>query len=88
MTGRSSSTLAEIERAEPSDVASHERVVVDLMHTVVPAADFQALRSPLPESEDEENWRELFSIVDAGGWGETEEAQPGGGPRQSTAAPQ
>ncbi|EMA26476.1 hypothetical protein C443_01982 [Haloarcula argentinensis DSM 12282] len=51
------------------------------MYTVVPAADFQALHSQLPESEDEENWRELFSIVDAGGWGEAEEAQTGGGPQ-------
>jgi hypothetical protein len=22
----------------------------------------------LPEAEDEENWRKLFAVVDAGGW--------------------
>ncbi|MCJ0621221.1 DUF2267 domain-containing protein [Haloarcula hispanica] len=78
--------VAEIEGVEPSDAAYHARVVVDLMHTVVPAADFQDLRGQLPESADEENWRELFSIVDAGGWGEAEEAQTGGGPQKSAEA--
>lgn len=72
---------ADIEGADPSDTAYHARVVVDLTHAVVPAADFQDLRDQLPESEGAENWRELFSIVDAGGWGAAEEAQTGGGPQ-------
>lgn len=73
--------VAEIDGTEPSDAAYHARVVVDLMRTVVPDADFHDLRGQLPESEDDENWRELFGIVDAGGWGEAEEAQTGGGPQ-------
>jgi len=73
--------VADISGADQSDAAYHARVVVDLMHTVVPPADFEDLRGQLPEGEDEENWGELFGIVDAGGWGEAEEAQTGGGPQ-------
>jgi uncharacterized protein (DUF2267 family) len=73
--------VADIEGVDPSDAAYHARVVVDLTHAVVPAADFQDLRDQLPESEGAENWRELFRMVDAGGWGEAEEAQTGGGPQ-------
>ncbi|MEF8937744.1 MAG: DUF2267 domain-containing protein [Halovenus sp.] len=73
--------VSEIEQADPSEAAYHARVIVDLVHTLVPESDFQQLRSSLPEAEDDENWRKLFEIVDAGGWGEAEEAQTGGGPQ-------
>ncbi len=51
------------------------------MTDILRSPDFQELRDSLPESEDDENWRKLFEIVDAGGWGEAEEARTGGGPR-------
>ncbi len=60
--------VSAIERAEPADAAYHARVIVDLVHTIVPPSDFQQLRDQLPESEDSENWRKLFEVVDAGGW--------------------
>jgi uncharacterized protein (DUF2267 family) len=60
--------VAEIEGSDPSDAAHHARVIVDLVHSEVPASDFQQLRDSLPESEGEENWRKLFEVVDAGGW--------------------
>jgi uncharacterized protein (DUF2267 family) len=71
--------VSEIEQTDRSEAAYHSRVVVDLVRTVVPESDFQQLRDALPESEDDENWRELFEIVDAGGWSETQGAQTGGG---------
>ncbi|WP_312907428.1 DUF2267 domain-containing protein [Natronosalvus caseinilyticus] len=77
------SRVSDIERADPPEAAYHARVIVDFVRTQVPASDFQQLRDQLPESEDEENWRKLFEVVDGGGWGEAEEAQTGGGP-QST----
>ena len=49
--------------------------------TAVPSSDFQQLRDQLPEDEDDENWQELFEIVDAGGWNDAMEAQTGGGPQ-------
>ncbi len=73
--------VSEIEEIEPADAAYHARVIVDLTHTLVPESDFQQLRDSLPESEDDENWRKLFEVVDAGGWGDAEEAQTGGGPQ-------
>ncbi|WP_265109946.1 DUF2267 domain-containing protein [Halosolutus halophilus] len=73
--------VSEIEGVDRSDAAYHARVVVDLVETAVPPSDFQQLRDQLPESEDDENWRKLFEVVDAGGWGEGEEAQAGGGPQ-------
>jgi len=73
--------VSEIEQTDPSDAAYHACVVIDIVHTLVPESDFQQLRDTLPESEDDENWRKLFEIVDAGGWGESEEAQTGGGPQ-------
>ncbi len=71
--------VSEIEQADPADAAYHARIIVDLIETLVPESDFQQLRDSLPESEDDENWRKLFEIVDAGGWGEAEEAQTDGG---------
>ena len=63
------------------EAAYHARVIVDLMETIVPPSDFRQLRDQLPESERDENWRKLFEVVDAGGWGAAEEAQTGGGPQ-------
>jgi uncharacterized protein (DUF2267 family) len=57
--------------ADPADAAYRARVIVDLVSEVVPASDFQQLRDQLPESEDDENWGQLFDVVDAGGWQET-----------------
>ncbi|MEF8807295.1 DUF2267 domain-containing protein [Natronomonas sp.] len=72
--------VSEIEGIDPADAAYHARVIIDLAETMVPESDFQQLRDSLPESEDDESWRKLFEVVDAGGWGESEEAQTGGGP--------
>ncbi|MDG5776559.1 DUF2267 domain-containing protein [Haloarculaceae archaeon H-GB2-1] len=74
--------VSDIEGVEPQDAAYHAQVIVDLVRTLVPDSDFQQLRDQLPESEDDENWRKLFAVVDAGGWGEAQEAQTGGGPQQ------
>jgi uncharacterized protein (DUF2267 family) len=62
------SRVSEIERTDPPDAAYHARVVIDLVHAIVPPSDFQQFRDQLPESEDDENWRKLFEVVDAGGW--------------------
>ncbi|EMA56106.1 DUF2267 domain-containing protein [Halococcus thailandensis] len=70
------SRVSEIEKTDPADAAYHARVIVDFVQTLVPESDFQQLRDSLPESEDDENWRKLFEIVDAGGWNETEQARP------------
>ena len=67
--------------ADAADAAYHAQVVVDLVHSQVPASDFQQLRDQLPEGEDDENWGKLFAVIDAGGWGESQEAQTGGGPQ-------
>jgi uncharacterized protein (DUF2267 family) len=69
------------EGPDPPDAAYHARVIVDLLHSLVPESDFRQLRDQLPESEDEEGWQHLFEVVDAGGWGEAQEAQTGGGPQ-------
>jgi uncharacterized protein (DUF2267 family) len=74
------SRVAEIEGADPPDAAYHAQVIVDLVASQVPPSDFQQLRDMLPEDEDDENWGKLFAVVDAGGWGETQEAGTGGGP--------
>ncbi|RLM59261.1 DUF2267 domain-containing protein [Halobellus sp. Atlit-31R] len=66
--------VSEIEGIERSDAAYHAQVIVDLVSTLVPQSDVQQLRNQLPESEDDENWRKLFAVVDAGGWHETQEA--------------
>ena len=66
------SRVSEIEGegVDAPEAAFHARIIIDLVETVVPPSDFQQLRNQLPESEDDENWRELFEIVDAGGWGD------------------
>jgi uncharacterized protein (DUF2267 family) len=65
--------VAEVENAEPQDAAYHARVIVDLVREQVAPSDFQQLRDALPEAEDDENWRQLFDVVDGGGWSETRE---------------
>lgn len=75
------SRVSEIEGVERPEAAYHAQIIVDLMASEVPASDFQQLRDQLPESEDDENWRKLFEVVDAGGWSEGQEAQTGGGPQ-------
>ena len=67
--------VAEIERTEGTDAAYHARLIVDLVHDLVPESDFQQLRDQLPEGETDENWGELFEVVDAGGWRETSGAE-------------
>ena len=62
--------VSELEEADPADAAYHARVIVDLVETQVPESDFRQLRDSLPE--DDENWRKLFEVVDAGGWSEHE----------------
>jgi len=59
------SRVADEERAVPSEAAYHARLVVDLVREAVPASDFEQFRDHLPEDE---NWDELFEVVDSGGW--------------------
>lgn len=75
------SRVTEITGAERPDAAYQTQVIVDLVASQVPESDFRQLRDSLPESEDDENWRKLFEVVDAGGWGDAQEAQTGGGPQ-------
>ncbi|WP_265110533.1 DUF2267 domain-containing protein [Halosolutus halophilus] len=75
------SRVSEIEGVDPPEAAYHARVIVDYVHTQVPQSDFQQLRNQLPEDREDENWGKLFEVIDAGGWGDAEEAQTGGGPQ-------
>lgn len=65
--------VSEIEQVDRSGTAHHARVIVDLVHTLVPKSDFQQFRDLLPESEDDESWQSLFEIVDADGWNDPED---------------
>jgi uncharacterized protein (DUF2267 family) len=65
--------VSAIEATDPADAAYHARVIIDFIETQVPDSDFQELRNSLPESETEEDWRQLFELVDAGGWNERDE---------------
>jgi hypothetical protein len=63
---------------------------MELGGTLVAPSDLQQLRDQLPESEDDENWRKLFAVIDAGGRGEVQKGgvpqpvdAPGGSPRAS-----
>lgn len=76
--------VSEIAGTDPSDAAYHARVIIDVVHSQVPESDFQQLRDQLPESEDDENWRKLFEVVDAGGWHESEESNGGDGQQSDT----
>lgn len=73
--------VSQIEGVERPEAAYHARIIIDLVSEVVPDSDFEELRDMLPESQEKENWRKLFEIVDAGGWSEGQEAQTGGGPQ-------
>jgi uncharacterized protein (DUF2267 family) len=73
--------VADIEGVERSEAAYHAQVIVDLVASQVPPSDLQQLRDQLPESQGDENWGKLFGVVDAGGWGEGQEAASGGGPQ-------
>ncbi|SEP12644.1 Uncharacterized conserved protein, DUF2267 family [Halorientalis persicus] len=73
--------VSEIDGQDKAEVAYHARVIVDLVAEVVPESDFQQLRDQLPESQESENWGQLFEIVDAGGWSESQERAVGGGPQ-------
>lgn len=66
--------VSELERVDPPDAAYHARVVIDLIHEIVPPSDFRQLRDMLPEAEQDENWQKLFELVDAGGWQERRES--------------
>jgi uncharacterized protein (DUF2267 family) len=79
------SRVSERTHEDPADTAYHARVIVDFVRSQVPETDFRQLRDQLPEAEADENWGELFDLVDAGGWGEAHEAQTGGGPQSSDA---
>ena len=69
-----------IEGVDPPEAAYHAQVIVDLVATVTPPSDLRQLRDQLPESEDDENWRKLFAVIDAGGWGEARETRARDGP--------
>lgn len=73
--------VSEITGADPPEAAYQAQVIMDLASTLVPPSDLRELRDQLPEDEDDENWRKLFEVIDAGGWGEGQEAQTGGGPQ-------
>ena len=73
--------VAEIEGVDPPEAAYHAQVIVDLVSQAVPASALREVRDQLPEAEDDDDWGQLFAVVDAGGWGKAEEAQTGGGPQ-------
>lgn len=61
------SRVSEIEGIERQEAAYHARVVMALVGSLVPPSDLRQLRDALPESEDDEDWGQLFELVDAGG---------------------
>ncbi|ELZ85015.1 hypothetical protein C453_10555 [Haloferax elongans ATCC BAA-1513] len=73
--------VSEIEGIDRSKAAYHARVIIDLVASIVPESEIQQVRNQLPEGDDGENWDQLFSLVDSGGWGDAQEAQTGGGPQ-------
>jgi uncharacterized protein (DUF2267 family) len=48
--------------ADRPEAAHRARVVLDVVHSVVPESDFRQLRDALPGDED---WPKLFELVDA-----------------------
>jgi uncharacterized protein (DUF2267 family) len=73
--------VSAIDKSEFPEAAYRAQVVMDLVGEVVPEAELRQIREQLPESQNDENWRKLFAVIDAGGWGAAEEAQTGGGPQ-------
>ncbi len=71
--------VADIEGIDPSEAAFHARVIVDLVASCVPESDVRELRAQLLEAD--ENWDQLFELVDEGGWDELHEAPSSGGPQ-------
>jgi uncharacterized protein (DUF2267 family) len=65
------SRVSKIEETDRPEAAYHAQVIMELVSTLVPASDLRQLRDQLPESEDDENWRKLFEVIDAGGWRES-----------------
>lgn len=60
--------VSEVTGEDPPDAAYQAQVVMDLVASLVPETDLRQLRGGLPEGEDEEDWGELFEVVDSGGW--------------------
>ncbi|MFT4882883.1 MAG: hypothetical protein ACI8U4_000379 [Natronomonas sp.] len=65
--------VSEIEGVDRPDAAYHAQVIMDLASTLVPPSDLRQLRDMLPESEDDENWGKLFTLVDADGGDKAQE---------------
>lgn len=76
--------VSQIEGIDEPEAAYHAQIIVDLVSDLIPRSDLRGLREMLPESEGNGNWRKLFEVVDAGGWGDAQEAQTGGGPQPET----
>lgn len=76
--------VTEIEGTDGSEAARHAQVIIDLVGSLVPPSDLRQLRDQLPQGEDDENWRKLFEVVDAGGWEATRETRTNGGPRSGS----
>jgi nucleotide-binding universal stress UspA family protein/uncharacterized protein (DUF2267 family) len=70
--------VSDIEAVEPSEAAYHAQVIVDLVGSIVPPSDLQQLREQLPADD---GWGQLFAVIDAGGWGDTQEVGAGDGPQ-------
>lgn len=64
------SRVSEIEGVDPPKAAYHAKVVMDLVSSATPENEIKQIRGQLPESEDDEDWGELFEVIDAGGWQE------------------
>lgn len=60
--------VSEVTGEDPPEAAYQAQVIVDLVASLVPETDLRQLRGGLPEGEDEEDWGELFEVVDSGGW--------------------
>ena len=69
--------VAEIEGVDPPEAAYHAQVVMDLVSAVSPPSEIQQIREQLPQDEDDENWRKLFEVIDAGGWMAADGAETG-----------
>lgn len=59
--------MRDIGNSDPPEAAYHAQVIMDLVSTLEPPSDLQQPRDQLPESEDDENWRQLSAGIDASG---------------------
>ena len=64
--------VSEVEHVDRSTAAYHAQVIMDLVASAASEADVRQLRDGLPEDEDDEDWGRLFTVVDTGGWKESE----------------